>query len=203
MSTVLLAVALATTLESSPTTGRLPDRRNGINVQAWRVYTQELLEKIFPEDYDRISTVQITFVEDDEINAYASFELNVFLIHFGLLRFVRDEAEYAFIMTHEGQHILNRHGPTTRATGWFSVREDFALLRRQEITADILAMDTMRYTGIDACGGARLIAHLVRHFRTHDEPKDPYNIIGLRRKRIADYYCRQSKTTKYSVTREP
>ncbi len=186
---LLLVVALAATLESSPTTGRLPDRKNEICVQAWQAYTQELLKKIFPEDRDRISKVQVIIVEDGELNAYAYYDPEAVRVHSGMLRFVRDEAEYAFMMAHEVQHILNRHDRLRHAGGWFGVGVDFALLRRKEITADILAVDAMRRAGIDVCGSTRIMARLGRHYRVNENPEDPLNKIGLRRMRIVKYFC--------------
>jgi beta-barrel assembly-enhancing protease len=89
--------------ETRENEARLAERGYLVGDRALDAYLQSVMERLYPD-----RSLRVRAIKDLEANAFSVATGNVY-VHTGLLLRVRDEAELAAILGHEGAHILGDH----------------------------------------------------------------------------------------------
>jgi len=146
-------VSATVTLSQSQGLPPMPSQK-GFNwksqFEAWEEYSRIVLEYMFPTRRKLVERVKIHIVDDETINARGGG--NDMLIAVGLIKFVRNEDEFAAVLAHELGHRLLVHRsplrpPETLAEDIEASREhvvniisNWAEYQRNEVEADTISM---------------------------------------------------------------
>lgn len=142
---------------------------------------------------------EVLLTDDESIEARAYPSGQVVLAEPFVTRFVRSEAELAFLLAHEIAHVLLEHGrygyeaavPLTRLAGWVDARlidENLAsnltlrlrlqpLLRAQENEADRLGAELAGAAGFTESAGPELLERMAA---SGDEPSPGHDSLQAR-----------------------
>jgi hypothetical protein len=181
----LLVLAISTVVSAE-----MPARKP-LDQGAWRVYSRNLLVKLFPANEAKIDKIVFVFKQDGEINAHSSYETNTITIHSGILGFVKSEDEFAMVLGHEYAHILLKHFARFKAVVWFSQELDVEATTEQEMAADQTAREATTRAGFNPCASYTLNRHLSEYY-ADPTGSDPLYLMGLERVRAAKLFCENS-----------
>ncbi len=161
----------------------------------WIKYTEQLIVKLADKDVRPIAekvTVAMT-PNPSPAETEADVEGRVIVVTRGLIQMVSNESEYAFVIGHELAHIyLNQPSPYY-FDFMFNLKINMRMYEKQELECDVESRRLLALVGYESCASFEVINKFVILYKTFDDPKNPYNIVGRNRYNKARIYCLEKK----------
>jgi predicted Zn-dependent protease len=155
-------------------------------------YVQRVMDRLFPEFKGRI---QVAIVKSSQLNAFALPNGRIY-INQGLLARLRNEAQLATLLGHEGTHFTNRHGYQSEMSAkdnsgfaalgamvlpgvaailpsLLAVSSMYGFSREMETEADVQGFARLKKAGYDVRESPRVFEHLIADIKVEDI-KEPF-----------------------------
>ena len=155
-------------------------------------YVQRVMDRLFPEFKGHI---QVAIVKSPQLNAFALPNGRIY-INQGLLARLRNEAQLATLLGHEGTHFTNRHGYQSEMSAkdnsgfatlgamvlpgvaailpsLLAVSSMYGFSREMETEADVQGFARLKKAGYDVHESPRVFEHLIADIKAEDI-KEPF-----------------------------
>jgi len=155
-------------------------------------YVQSVMDRLFPEFK---GSVQVAIVKSSQLNAFALPNGRIY-INQGLLARLRNEAQLATLLGHEGTHFTYRHGYQSErkvknagafatfgsmilpgAVGFLpqllAISSVYGFSREMETEADVQGFARLQRAGYDVHESPRIFEHLMADIKAEDI-KEPF-----------------------------
>jgi predicted Zn-dependent protease len=155
---------------------------------ATTAYVQGVLDRLFPEFKGHM---QVNIVKSAQLNAFALPNGHIY-VNEGLLARLRNEAQLATLLGHEGTHFTNRHGYQNVQSGkdyaafgtlggmvvpllpqLIAVTSIYGFSRQMETEADVQGFARLKKAGYDVHEAPRVFEHLIAEIKAEDI-KEPF-----------------------------
>jgi beta-barrel assembly-enhancing protease len=155
-------------------------------------YVQRVMDRLFPEFKGHI---RVAIVKSSQLNAFALPNGRIY-INQGLLARLRNEAQLATLLGHEGTHFTNRHGYQSEMSAkdnagfatlgamvlpgvasilpsLLAVSSMYGFSRGMETEADVQGFARLKKAGYDVRESPRVFEHLIADIKAEDI-KEPF-----------------------------
>jgi beta-barrel assembly-enhancing protease len=155
-------------------------------------YIQGVMDRLFPEFKGHI---KVAIVKSSQLNAFALPNGRIY-INQGLLARLRNEAQLATLLGHEGTHFTNRHGYQSEMSAkdnagfatlgamvlpgvaavlpsLLAVSSIYGFSREMETEADVQGFARLKKAGYDVRESPRVFEHLIADIKAEDI-KEPF-----------------------------